>query len=77
MLEAEGVAAPFSAMPRRDAPMVFGNPSGMPLGLRPERAFSLAEIPQLPLEERFKSQSACRSVAYGIWVASTPSRVSC
>jgi len=37
----------------------------MLLGFRPERAFSLAEIPHLPLRERFKPQSARRSVRTG------------
>jgi hypothetical protein len=33
----------------------------MPLGFRPERAFRLAEIPQLPLQERFKSSLSQRA----------------
>src|SRR5438093_12875912 len=46
-----------------------------PFGFCQERAFSLAKIPQLPLQERFKPQSACKSVAYVIWVASTVVRI--
>src|SRR5205823_12257654 len=63
ILNSGGSCCPFSAMRHRHAPTAFGNTSGMSLGFRPERAFSPAENPQLPLgifawaERSFRTQA--------------------